>query len=372
MKFVFVSNFYNHHQQSFSGAMYRLTNGAYRFIATMPFSQERLDMGWEEKKEPFVLHFDDDPKKCQKLIDSAEAVIFGNAPEVLIHYRLKNKKLVLKYSERLYKTKPFWYTIPLRRIINYFRWERYNSMYLLCASAYAAADYALTGNFCGKAYKWGYFTEIKRYDNIETLFDKKRENPAPSILWAGRLLEWKHPDSALHVAKKLRDNGYDFEMNIIGNGELIDTLRKLLADYELENKVHLLGPKKPNEVRSYMERADIYLFTSDRREGWGAVLNESMNSGCAVIANKEIGSVPYLLDHNVNGLIYSTEDELYEYVARLIEDHEIREKYGRNAYKTISEQWNAEVAATRLCEALPYFQKSKSFDKYSDGPLAKE
>lgn len=50
---------------------------------------------------------------------------------------------------------------------------------------------------------------------------------------------------------------------------------------------------KASEVRSYMEKADIYLFTSDFNEGWGAVLNESMNSGCAVVASHAIGSVPF-------------------------------------------------------------------------------
>jgi hypothetical protein len=35
----------------------------------------------------------------------------------------------------------------------------------------------------------------------------------------------------------------------------------------------------PEEVRVHMEQSNIYLFTSDFGEGWGAVLNEAMNSG---------------------------------------------------------------------------------------------
>ena len=34
-----------------------------------------------------------------------------------------------------------------------------------------------------------------------------------------------------------------------------------------------------------MEKADIFLFTSDRREGWGAVANEAMNSACALVVS---------------------------------------------------------------------------------------
>jgi glycosyltransferase involved in cell wall biosynthesis len=45
----------------------------------------------------------------------------------------------------------------------------------------------------------------------------------------------------------------------------------------------------------------VFIFTSDRNEGWGAVLNEAMGSGCAVVAADLIGSVPYLIEHKKMG-----------------------------------------------------------------------
>ena len=242
---------------------------------------------------------------------------------------------------------------------------------MLSASAYAAKDYALTGNFIDKAYKWGYFPDTKRYDYIDALFDGKRENNTPLILWAGRFLDWKHPDAALRVAKRLCDDGYDFEMCIIGSGEMEKRLNEQLCEYHLENKVCLLGSKNPEEVRKYMENANIYLFTSDRNEGWGAVLNESMNSGCAVIANRDIGSAPYLIANNVNGLIYSNENELYQYVVQLISDSAMREKLGRNAYKTITEVWNAEVAAQRILQLADQLIRNNQATLFEDGPCSK-
>lgn len=61
----------------------------------------------------------------------------------------------------------------------------------------------------------------------------------------------------------------------------------------LNDYVTFTGPVQSDKVRGFMERAGIFLFTSDRQEGWGAVLNESMNSGCAVVASHAIGSVPF-------------------------------------------------------------------------------
>ena len=57
-----------------------------------------------------------------------------------------------------------------------------------------------------------------------------------------------------------------------------------------------------------MEKTGIFLFTSDRQEGWGAVLNEAMNSGCAVVASHLIGAVPFLKKKKKNGLVYSSGD----------------------------------------------------------------
>ena len=171
------------------------------------------------------------------------------------------------------------------------------------------------------------------------------------------MLDWKHPEAAVLTAERLKRDGFDFKMDYIGNGEMEPELRRMIADRGLEDWVHLLGPMKPEQVRDHMEQADIFLFTSDRYEGWGVVLNEAMNSGCAVAASHAIGSVPFLLRHRENGLIFRSGDwdDLYRKVRQLIEDPAARERCGRAAYETITGEWNAEEAARRflrLAEAL--------------------
>ena len=88
----------------------------------------------------------------------------------------------------------------------------------------------------------------------------------------------------------------------------------MIREKKLEDCVHMLGAMSPDEVRKHMEQANIFLFTSDRNEGWGAVLNEAMNSGCAVVASHAIGSVPYLIKNGNNGYIYENEGQLHSLV----------------------------------------------------------
>ena len=183
------------------------------------------------------------------------------------------------------------------------------------------------------------------------------------ILWCGRFLDWKHPDDMVTIAKRLREEGYDFQIDLIGTGAMEGQLCRLIARNNLVDRVHLLGSMSPEEVRSHMEKASIYLFTSDRNEGWGAVLNESMNSACAVVASHAIGSVPYLIENEKNGLIYRDGDldDLYQKVKYLLDHPDRRAELAKNAYATIVDEWNAENAAKKflaLSEELIDSQKA--------------
>ena len=103
--------------------------------------------------------------------------------------------------------------------------------------------------------------------------------PAVRLLWAGRFLKLKHPEYALRAAKYLAQQGISFHLDMVGGGALEESLRKQAADWHLGHCITFHGFQPPQNVRRFMEEANIFLFTSNYLEGWGAVLNEAMNSG---------------------------------------------------------------------------------------------
>lgn len=376
LRVVFVSNYYNHHQSSFSEAMSNMADIEYHFIETTPITNERKSMGWGFDNPPsYVLsayQSDDIRNKCMEIIDDADFVIFGSASDEYISTRHQNGRFVFRYCERFYKTGcPRW-QIPFRFIKNYFRFNRYKNDYMLCASAFTAADASVTNSFIGKAYKWGYFPPVREH-NLDSLLSRKRTNDKVSILWVGRLIELKHPDVVILLAERLKIENLSFSLNIIGSGELEESLKQMIRNNKMSDCVHMLGAKKPEEVRDYMEQSDIFLFTSDFNEGWGAVLNESMNSACAVVASHAIGSVPFLIKHYENGMVYHNGEfeELYDAVRLLITDKELRENLGKTAYNTIVNEWNAKTAANRLITLYKDLLKTGHSDSYLDGPCSK-
>lgn len=123
-------------------------------------------------------------------------------------------------------------------------------------------------------------------------------------------MDWKHPDLAIKVARRLLNDGISIEMEMIGTGPLFEQMGTEISRNNLEHSIKLLGTMPPDDVRLRMERAGTFLFTSDRNEGWGAVLNEAMNSGCAVVASSAAGATPYLIRDAANGFAYKNEEEL--------------------------------------------------------------
>lgn len=355
--------------------MYARLGDNYVFIETVPMSTARKELGWEMDRLPAYVKCmyrgKEEQEECAHLILEADAVLWGSAPERLLRQRIRLGKLILRYSERPLKGG----VEPLKYIPRMIKWHLKDPIgkpiYMLCAGAYTAGDYALFGLFKRKTYTWGYFPEVRHYADIDGLLAAKQ--PA-SILWAARFLDLKHPEIPVQIAKRLKQEGYSFTLNLIGIGALQESIRQMISENDLADRVHILGAMPPDRVRAYMEHSEIFLFTSDRREGWGAVLNESMNSGCAVVASHVIGSVPFLLQHGENGLIYKDGDfeDASANVKFLLDHPKQAHAYGRRAYFAMTEQWNAENAAERLLllsEAL--LRGEKYPDLFVSGPCSR-
>ncbi len=347
MKIVFLTNFFNHHQKPLSDALYRmLGEGNYLLVETSEFPMERRKLGYQELKAPYVLrHGCYTTETVKHIITSFDVVIYGSAPLSLVKSRYREGKMTFCYSERRYKTISRYFFYPLYSYRSFYL----NKGYLLCASAYSSNDYYLSGMPRTKCFKWGYFPVLREYGNINNLIENKQgyKNGTINILWVGRLIDWKRPKDVIKLAHRLMQEGIRFSLHIIGNGELETSIKEQVAYYNLDDNVHVLGGMHPDRVRDFMDLADIFLFTSNRQEGWGAVLNESMNSACAVVVSDAIGSVPYLIKDGQNGLIYRNGniEDLFNKVSFLIYNHSARINIQKSAYDTVITTWNPQSAA---------------------------
>ena len=67
---------------------------------------------------------------------------------------------------------------------------------------------------------------MKKYENINTVIENKKQN---TLLWAGRFIDWKYPEKAIEVARRLKAEGYVFALNMIGSGAKEDDIKALVS-----------------------------------------------------------------------------------------------------------------------------------------------
>lgn len=370
-KVVMISNFINHHQIPFCEEMEKLLGDGFYFIQTEPMEKEREDMGWsvDESKIPYLKLLYKDEEECKKLIDECDMLLVGwQDREDIILPRIQKGKLTLRISERIYREGQWKAVSPrglIRKYKEHIRFRHKDNVFLLCNGAYVASDFNLIGAYPKKKFKFGYFPAFR-----ETDMTKKPSKEVIEIIWAGRFIELKHPEYVIRLAADLIDNGYDFRIHMIGSGPMEDALKNSVREGELEDNVIFYGFIKPEEVRDVMDKCHIHLFTSNYLEGWGAVVNEGMNSGLAEVVCREVGAAPYLINDGVNGLLYDgSYDDFNRKVFSLMDDIPLIEKLGKNAYETIAALWNPSNAAKQLIRFYENYIDNR-IDPPKEGPMS--
>lgn len=375
MTFTFVSNYINHHQIPLCDALYERLGKGFAFIQTMPMEAERVEMGWgvAENEIPYVMCLYEDEYECLKRIMESDVVLFGwTGREDIVMPRLQSGKTTLRVSERLYREGQWKAVSPRGLIAKYREHIRYRkeNVCMLCAGAYAASDFHLIGAYPDKLFKWGYFTKLRTYGDGAFAAMKPKEGPL-QIVWAGRFIPLKHPEYAVRLGAALQKNGHAFRIHMLGGGEMEAALKQEIRREGLSESFVFYGYTGPEQVRDVMEKCHIHLFTSNHLEGWGAVVNEGMNSGCVEVVDARVGAAPFLIRHGENGLLYQSGsyDEMEALVFDLFENWEARRAMGRAAYETIRDMWNAEHAAAALLQFSDRLRQGKIVPE-KEGPLS--
>ena len=380
MKVTFYSNFLTHHQVPFCQEMQKRLGDNFKFVSTVKIFDWRLKMGFEDldQKYDFVVRAyesEEAKEEAKRLAMESDVVIIGSTTDELIEERLKQDKLTFRYRARVFIIPDgFWNTVKDIKKLKLFydrhiKYRKNKNLNLLCANAYGAKDFNRLGLYKNKTYKWGYFLETNHYD-IEKLIDSKEKNEKIQIIWVARFIKWKHPEVVLKLAKNLKEQGYSFKITMLGTGVLQDKIKEKIKKQDLEDVIEVVGYVSSEKVKEYYNRSNIFIATSDSFEGWGAVVNEAMNGACSIVANKKMGSVPYLIGNNNRGFMYTNYSDLENKVKLLIEDKELRAKFSKNAYEYITTKWTGEIAAENIIKLFNSIINNTELD-VKDGPASK-
>lgn len=145
----------------------------------------------------------------------------------------------------------------------------------------------------------------------------------PLFVTVGRLCEAKGYERLQNVCKRLNDEGLDYEVWIIGDGELGEALKAQKEALSLDN-VHYLGSQ--SNPFPYMKRAD-WILCSSVTEGFSTVLQEATVLGVPILTTRCSGSEELLGDSEFGIVVENDESELYEGMKKVILDPQQQAQY---------------------------------------------
>lgn len=391
MKIIFYSPILNNHQANVADELWELTGHSYCFVELANLQGEhRKGDTHDYSSRPYLLRAwesEEARERAMELARTADVCVFSGVQALPFQReRLKLGLLSFDMSERWLKrglVNLFSPAIFKMFLAYYLGGWKHKPLYKLCCSAFAAGDHRKLGMYSGRCFKWGYFTRVEKID-VEASRDVSTSNAeATPLMWCARYLMLKHPELPLLMAARLKADGYRFTLDMYGSGEYEPAARRMAESLGVTDVVRFVGNKPNDALLADMRRHSIFLFTSDRNEGWGAVANESMACGCVLVAADAIGSTPYLIKDGVTGLSFRSSrtscsfdnpdkkalDSLCEKVKWLLDNPDEMSKIRSHSIKQMQELYNPRTAAERLLSLIDCLQKG-SETGFTDGPCS--
>jgi glycosyltransferase involved in cell wall biosynthesis len=139
-------------------------------------------------------------------------------------------------------------------------------------------------------------------------------------------------------------------LSVIGGGRGVPSLA---GRARADRRIRFLGPLSPADVRAAYEQSDVLAFPT-RADVFGLVLVEAMGAGLASVVSTSAGAVFDLAVDRSNALVVHSHDprEWAEALARLVQDHELREALGAEARGTIERRWTMEHSIDAVIAGL--------------------
>ena len=319
----------------------------------------RVALGWPElpADTPFLqpLRSPDELQRYHELARSADVVIWPGLKHSrairMIRHRLRRKKLNVIWAERF---------IQRRRRSRLERWAmrmtvwavNNRQVHLMTMGDGAEVDYRRFGASRWNAWRFGYAVEPRM-----TLDHGLEAAPhgVMRLLFAGELCRRKGVDILLRALARAKLADDVWALTVVGDGDERSALESLAAELNIASRVRFLGVVPREKVDRYFAESDIVVLPS-RFDGWGAIINEGMEHGLAVIASDAVGAGPLLVADGVNGFVFPNEDvdALADRLTRLVSDRALCASMRRASRSRIELFRPAESAkrVAALCRGL--------------------
>lgn len=168
----------------------------------------------------------------------------------------------------------------------------------------------------------------------------------PLFIMAGSFLPVKGYERAVKIYGKLRDDGFDFSVIIMGIGYERDKVEKLLDELQLRDRITLMEYQE--NPYKYMAAADAYVCSS-YSEGYSTTVSESVILGTPIITTECSGMHEIFGDRNCGIICENSDNGLYEALKEVLSNPELLKEFRKEA-QIRSEFFSKEKLVEKITE----------------------
>lgn len=172
---------------------------------------------------------------------------------------------------------------------------------------------------------------------------------SPRLVCVGRLCEQKGQIILIRACAILKARGLDFEVLLVGDGEMRGEVEQEIVQAKLENEVKITGWRSPEAIREILSDSKGLVLPSFA-EGLPVVIMEAMALGRPVISTYVAG-IPELVRDEIDGYLVFAGSELHlaDAMERLLKlDQDKFREMGASARERVSVRHSADIEAQKL------------------------
>lgn len=195
-------------------------------------------------------------------------------------------------------------------------------------------------------------TDLKKFKAV------KRHPRSGRLLSVCSLIPKKGLEVAIKACGRMRDEGVNFHLQIVGDGPLRAALEKLILLLGLQDRVELLGRRPNDQLVDLLSEASAFVLPCVRlpsgdQDGIPVAMMEAM--ACRVpVVSTYISGIPELVEDGVNGYLVAERDveALAEALKKVSTDTDVVERLGRAGEQRVQRYFNVDDTAAQIRELI--------------------
>jgi len=126
-------------------------------------------------------------------------------------------------------------------------------------------------------------------------------------------------------------------LTLVGDGSLKNQIVDMISKYGIQDSVHIAGKVDPFDMPDYLASHDIYV-NSSVIDNYPISIIEAFSCGLPVVSTSA-GGIPFLIEHNVNGLLSKPGDEvaIADNMIRMARNLSLGIELSKNAKKIVEQ-----------------------------------